>query len=77
MRWWILSRKGRCTTSSVRSALVARPDFSVVLDRGGGTYERVSVEVLHEAGETTRVRGKITTGDTVVLYPPSGLGGEG
>ena len=60
-----------------RAAVVARPDFSVIVDRGGGKYERVPVEVLGEAGETSLVRGKIAVGDTVVLYPPSGLGGEG
>ena len=70
-----------------RAALVARPDFSVVVDRGAGTYERVSVEVLGEHEETALVRGKLVRGklaggklaegDRVVLYPPGGLGGEG
>ncbi len=67
-----------------RSAIVARPDFSVVVDRGGGVYERVSVELLGELGPVAEgqearalVRGRLTVGDTVVLYPPSGLGGEG
>jgi len=55
---------------------VARPEFSVVVQRGG-TYERVVVDVLREDGENTLVRGKLAAGDVVVLYPPSGLGGEG
>lgn len=60
-----------------RAALVARPDFSVVVDRGEGIYERVSVEVLGEHEETALLRGKLAEGDRVVLYPPGGLGGEG
>jgi RND family efflux transporter MFP subunit len=60
-----------------KSAIVARPDFSVVVARPGGTYERVSVEVVEERGEDRLVRGHLVAGDPVVLYPPSGLGGEG
>ena len=60
-----------------RAAIVARPDFSVVVAREGGRYERVSVEVVEERGEERLVRGHLVMGDQVVLYPPSGLGGEG
>jgi RND family efflux transporter MFP subunit len=60
-----------------RAAIVARPDFSVVVGRGEGRFERVSVEVVGEAGEDRLVRGHLGVGDNVVLYPPSGLGGEG
>ena len=58
------------------AAIVARPEFSVVVQRGEA-YERVIVDVLREEGENTLVRGKLAAGDVVVLYPPSGLGGEG
>lgn len=58
------------------AAVVARPDISVVVQRGE-TYVRVAVRVLSEQGENTLVAGEIALGDVVVLYPPSGLGGEG
>lgn len=60
-----------------RAAIVARPDFSVVVPRADGRYERVSVEVVEERGDERLVRGRLMAGDEVVLYPPSGLGGEG
>ncbi len=57
-----------------RAAIVARPDFSVVRWREGA-YERVAIEVLTEEGDRTLVRGPLSAGDAVVLYPPAGLGG--
>ena len=60
-----------------RAAIVARPDFSVVVMREPGRYERVSVEVVEERGDERLVRGALVVGDSLVLYPPSGLGGEG
>lgn len=59
-----------------RAAVVARPDFSVVVQRGE-VHARVPVKVLAEEAERTLVRGELQPGDLVVLYPPSGLGGEG
>lgn len=58
------------------AAVVARPDISVVVKRGEA-YVRVAVRVLSEEGENSLVAGEIAVGDVVVLYPPSGLGGEG
>lgn len=63
-------------TAVPRAAVVARPDFCVIVQKDGAPV-RVPVEVLHEEGERTLVRGKLAPGDAVVLYPPSGLGGEG
>ena len=64
-------------SSVPHAAVVARPDFSVIVDRGNGKFERVSVEVLQSGPEADLVRGALVPGDSVVLYPPSGLGGEG
>ena len=58
------------------AAVVARPDLSVVVQRGA-TYVRVPVRVLQELGETTLIAGELTAGEAIVLYPASGLGGEG
>jgi len=58
------------------AAVVARPDFCVIVEEGG-VYTRVPVEVVGETGERSLVRGNLRTGAAVVLYPPSGLGGEG
>lgn len=59
-----------------RAAVVARPDFCVIVAEGT-TYRRVPVEVLSETGDRALVRGNLPAGTSVVLYPPSGLGGEG
>lgn len=63
-------------TAVPRAAVVARPDFSVIVQRGDA-YTRVPVRVLAEVGNLTLVEGAVTVGEAVVLYPPSGLGGEG
>ena len=63
-------------TAVPAAAVVARPDFSVIVERQG-IYTRVPVRVLGEASGLTLVSGALSPGDNVVLYPPSGLGGEG
>lgn len=59
-----------------RAAVVARPNLSVVVVRGE-TYVRVPVRVIREEGEKSLVTGEILPNEAVVVYPPSGLGGEG
>lgn len=58
-----------------RGALVARPDFSVlVLPEGTDEPRRVPVTVLRE-GDQILVRGELTAADRVVVNPPHGYGG--
>ncbi len=58
-----------------RGALVARPDFSVlVLPEGTDEPRRVPVTVLQQ-GDQILVRGELSADDRVVVNPPHGYGG--
>lgn len=58
-----------------KGAVVARPDFSVIVQTGSDV-RRVPVEVLAYEAERTIVRGiGLEPGATVVVDPPNGLGG--
>jgi hypothetical protein len=58
------------------AAVVARPDFCVMVQRAQG-WVRVPVRVLAESGEQSLVSGELAAGETVALYPPSSLGSGG
>lgn len=58
-----------------KGAVVARPDFSVLV-QAGADVRRVPVEVLGYEAERTLVRGiGLDSGATVIVDPPNGLGG--
>jgi RND family efflux transporter MFP subunit len=58
-----------------KGAVVARPEFCVLVQADGGV-KKVPVEVLDYQGERTLVRGiGLEAGATVVVDPPSTLGG--
>jgi RND family efflux transporter MFP subunit len=57
------------------AAIVARPDFGVVARRDEA-WTKVPVAVLVEVGDHTLVRAELQAGETVVLYPPTGVGAE-
>ncbi len=58
-----------------KGAVVARPEFCVLVSEGEAT-RKVSVEVLGYEAERTIVRGiGLDAGVTVVVDPPNGLGG--
>jgi RND family efflux transporter MFP subunit len=59
-----------------KGALVARPDFSVlVLREPGSEPVRVPVAVLQEGSDQVVVSGELSAGDEVVVDPPHGYGG--
>ncbi len=58
-----------------RRALVARPEFAVLVMSGeGGAPERVGVTVLDDRSELVRVLGDLEEGDEVALDPPQDFG---
>ena len=58
-----------------KGAVVARPDFCVLLQEGEGKVRKVPVEVLAYEAERTLVRGAgLAAGATAPVDPPNGLG---
>jgi RND family efflux transporter MFP subunit len=58
-----------------RGAVVARPDFAVlVVSTPDAPPRKVPVEVLGEETDRSIVRGALQAGDTVVVDPPHGYG---
>lgn len=57
-----------------RGALVARPDFAVLVMRSPTDPVRVPVTVVGEEAERTLVLGELAEGDLVAVDPPQGFG---